>query len=138
MKRYSALVLILSLTVLMFSYCKSSKKAQAAKAPEPPKVAYKDGLHTVIMANCSPCHIPEKGGNKKHTITTKMLKPILTRSCAESNLIRQTKDLCLLGKISSTTAPLLSSSYGKSKVCLSNLASKEIPEFRFAGAWFVG
>ncbi|HET6539582.1 MAG TPA: hypothetical protein VN763_02235 [Saprospiraceae bacterium] len=65
MKRYSALVLILSLTVLMFSYCKSSKKAQAAKAPEPPKVAYKDGLHTVIMANCSPCHIPEKGGNKK-------------------------------------------------------------------------
>ncbi len=65
MKRYSALVLILALTVLMFSYCKSSKKAQAAKAAEPAKVAYKDGLHTVIMANCSPCHIPEKGGNKK-------------------------------------------------------------------------
>jgi len=62
MKRYSVLVLILALTVLMFSYCKTSKKAQAA---EPPKVAYKDGLHTVIMANCSPCHIPEKGGNKK-------------------------------------------------------------------------
>jgi len=138
MKRYSALVLILSLTVLMFSYCKSSKKAQAAKAPEPPKVAYKDGLHTVIMANCSPCHIPEKGGNKKAYNNYENAKADIDEILRRIQLIRQTKDLCLLGKISSTTAPLLFSSYGKSKVCLSNLASKEIPEFRFAGAWFVG
>ena len=62
MKRYSVLILFLALSVLMFSYCKSSKKATAA---QPPKLAYKDGLHTVIMANCSPCHIPEKGGTKK-------------------------------------------------------------------------
>ena len=65
MKRYTVLVLFLALTVLMFSYCKSSRKATAAKQAEPAKLAYKDGLHTVIMANCSPCHIPEKGGTKK-------------------------------------------------------------------------
>ena len=65
MKRYPVLVILLALTAFVFSYCKSSKKAQAAKPAEPAKVAYQNGLHTVIMANCSPCHIPEKGGNKK-------------------------------------------------------------------------
>jgi nitrate/TMAO reductase-like tetraheme cytochrome c subunit len=62
MKRYSVLVILLTLTAFVFSYCHSSKEATAAA---PPKVAYQNGLHTVIMANCSPCHIPEKGGNKK-------------------------------------------------------------------------
>ena len=65
MKRYSVLVVLLALTAFLFSYCKSSKKAQAAKQAEPAKLAYQNGLHTVIMANCSPCHIPEKGGTKK-------------------------------------------------------------------------
>ncbi len=65
MKRYPVLVILLALTAFVFSYCKSSKKAQASKPPEPAKVAYQDGLQTVIMANCSPCHIPAKGGNKK-------------------------------------------------------------------------
>ena len=138
MKRYSALVLILSLTVLMFSYCKSSKKAQAAKAPSLLRSPIKMDYIRLLWQTAVPAIFLKRAATKKHTITTKMLKPILTRSCAESSLIPQTKDLCLLGKISSTTAPLLSSSYGKSKVCLSNLASKEISEFRFAGAWFVG
>ena len=65
MKRYSVLVLLLALTAFLFSYCKSSKKATAAKQAEPAKLAYQNGVHTVIMANCSPCHIPEKGGTKK-------------------------------------------------------------------------
>ena len=65
MKRFSVLVLLLALTAFVFSYCKTSKKATATMPAEPAKVAYQNGMHTVIMANCSPCHIPEKGGNKK-------------------------------------------------------------------------
>lgn len=65
MKRYPVLIVFLALTVFVFSYCKTSKKAMASKPAEPAKLAYKNGLHTVIMANCSPCHIPEKGGTKK-------------------------------------------------------------------------
>jgi len=65
MKRYSVLLILLAVTVFVFSYCKSSKKAMAAAKAEPAKLVYQNGLQTVIMANCSPCHIPEKGGKKK-------------------------------------------------------------------------
>ena len=30
-----------------------------------PKLTYENNLQIVIMANCVPCHIPAKGGNKK-------------------------------------------------------------------------
>lgn len=65
MKRYSVLLILLATTVFVFSYCKSSKKAMATAKAEPTKLVYQNGLQTVIMANCSPCHIPEKGGRKK-------------------------------------------------------------------------
>ena len=45
---------------LGLTYCSSSKKA--AKTP---KTTYTANLSTVIASNCSPCHIPAKGGNKK-------------------------------------------------------------------------
>jgi len=50
---------LVSLT-LVLSYCSASKKA--AKAP---KTAYATGVQPLILANCSPCHIPAKNGNKK-------------------------------------------------------------------------
>ena len=31
----------------------------------PPKLVYENGLQTLIASNCSPCHIPAKGGRKK-------------------------------------------------------------------------
>jgi hypothetical protein len=61
MKRYLACMAILSIVVL-FSNCHSSKKAQAAVTP---KLSYETSVQTLIVANCSPCHIPAKGGNKK-------------------------------------------------------------------------
>ncbi len=58
---------ILSLTaiataVLVFSNCSSSKKAAAAV---PVKYNYETNVQSVIAANCAPCHIPSKGGNKR-------------------------------------------------------------------------
>ena len=63
MKKFPVLIL-LAITVFIFSYCSSSKKAAAAKM-EVPKTSFANGVQTVIVGNCSPCHIPEKGGRKK-------------------------------------------------------------------------
>ncbi len=53
---------VLGTAVLFFSNCGTSKKA--ASAP-PPKLTYETNLQAVIQANCTPCHIPAKGGNKR-------------------------------------------------------------------------
>ena len=63
MKKYF-LAFLLAGTSLVFSYCSGSKKAASAKA-ETPKLAYENSIQTLIVGNCSPCHIPEKGGKKK-------------------------------------------------------------------------
>lgn len=63
MRRYYVLLLLVAASIL-FAYCNSSKKAMASKA-EPAKVSYENNVQTVIVGNCSPCHIPEKGGRKK-------------------------------------------------------------------------
>ena len=57
MKKYYVLIAI-SLTSILLTYCHGSKKAMASKT------TFTGSLQTVIMANCSPCHIPAKGGNK--------------------------------------------------------------------------
>ncbi len=64
MKSFSVLVLLVAI-VFVFSYCNSSKKATASAKMEAPKVSFENSLQTVIVGNCSPCHIPEKGGKKK-------------------------------------------------------------------------
>ncbi len=51
---------LLSGTVLFLSNCSASKKAAA-----PRKLTYSADMHSLIEQNCSPCHIPAKGGNKK-------------------------------------------------------------------------
>lgn len=42
--------------------CNSTKKAVA---PPPPKMTFEANVKPLIMANCAPCHIPDKGGRKK-------------------------------------------------------------------------
>ncbi len=44
--------------VLLLSNCGTAKKAVA------PKMNYTTNIQPLVMANCSPCHIPAKGGNK--------------------------------------------------------------------------
>ena len=46
--------------ILTLSNCHSSKKAMASA----PAVSYDNGVQAIISANCAPCHIPSKGGNK--------------------------------------------------------------------------
>ena len=51
----------LAIVSLTISYCSASKKA--AKAPV--KLNYETDVKAVVEANCSPCHIPSKGGKKQ-------------------------------------------------------------------------
>jgi cytochrome c553 len=60
MKKYFILITI-AICGHLLSQCHSSKKAMAAV----PKLTYANDLQTTILGNCSPCHIPAKGGNKK-------------------------------------------------------------------------
>lgn len=65
MKKYFILTAC-AIAALVFSYCSGSKKAKAsATPPAPAKLVYENNIQTLIVGNCSPCHIPAKGGNKK-------------------------------------------------------------------------
>ena len=61
MKTLCFLVLTLFVSGFILSNCSSAKKA----ASDIPKFTYESHLQPVIAGNCSPCHIPSKGGNKK-------------------------------------------------------------------------
>lgn len=54
---FVALTLI---TISVFSFCTSTKKAAVAVAP----LTYERNVEQLVTTNCSPCHIPAKGGNK--------------------------------------------------------------------------
>jgi hypothetical protein len=49
-------------TVVLLSNCSSTKKVATVPAP---KSNYETNVQTVIMANCTPCHIPANGGRKR-------------------------------------------------------------------------
>lgn len=53
---------VLAIAIFIFSNCHGPKKL--AVVP-PPKMTYATNIDTLIAANCTPCHIPAKGGNKK-------------------------------------------------------------------------
>jgi hypothetical protein len=59
MKKF-LLVMGIASAVLIFSNCSSTKKVAAV-----PKATYANDVSAVIMKDCTPCHIPSKGGNKK-------------------------------------------------------------------------
>lgn len=50
----------LAIAGLILSNCHTARKTAVT-----PKQTYESGISTVIAANCSPCHFPSKGGNKK-------------------------------------------------------------------------
>ncbi len=52
--------LLISCLVVSFANCSASKKAIA---PTPP-INYEANVEQLLVANCSPCHFPSKGGNK--------------------------------------------------------------------------
>lgn len=57
-------IIILSsviLSIFFFSRCHSAKKATGSVV----KYTYENNIQTLVGANCSPCHFPAKGGNKK-------------------------------------------------------------------------
>lgn len=60
MKRYYVPLLLLA-TAVIFSYCSGSKKASKSTS----RVVYDHNVQALISQNCSPCHIPEKGGRVK-------------------------------------------------------------------------
>ena len=51
-----------SVAGIVFVNCNNSKKAMATPVV---KMNYENNVQTVIVANCTPCHIPAKGGNKR-------------------------------------------------------------------------
>ena len=61
MKKISLVFSLIAVSIVL-SYCSSSKKAAKKEIP---KTTYAVNMETVISANCAPCHIPAKGGNKK-------------------------------------------------------------------------
>ena len=70
----SILFLVLALGIV-FQYCSSPKKVQAAAAPPVAKVTYASNVQPVIQSNCSPCHIPPQG----------RAKPLNTYDAAKAN-----------------------------------------------------
>jgi cytochrome c553 len=55
-------VSVMALAVLVLTNCSNGKKVAAA--PVVAKTNYTTDVQTIVMAKCSPCHIPAKGGNK--------------------------------------------------------------------------
>lgn len=53
---------LITAAVFVLSNCGSTKKAVSAPVA---KLTYENDIHTLVEANCSPCHIPAKGGRKK-------------------------------------------------------------------------
>jgi hypothetical protein len=69
MKRFLIPVGVISLSVIVFAGCHTKKKATteptANAAANPPAVSYAVNMKSIVATNCTPCHIPAQGGNKK-------------------------------------------------------------------------
>jgi cytochrome c553 len=66
MKKYVIMAGVVT-GISLLANCHSAKKT-AAKTTTPSTAAavtYQTNMESVIAANCSPCHFPAKGGNKK-------------------------------------------------------------------------
>ena len=52
--------------VILLSNCHTAKKAaKTTTAPTVAAVTYHANIQSLVADNCSPCHFPAKGGNKK-------------------------------------------------------------------------
>jgi hypothetical protein len=61
MKKLS-LIAIMATVAFIFYNCSNAKKVTTTAPPAP---TYESNVKTVVMANCSPCHVPSKGGKLK-------------------------------------------------------------------------
>lgn len=61
MKKYFILG-SLSATILIFANCSNTKKIATLPAPA---TTFETNMQTLIVANCSPCHIPGNGGRMR-------------------------------------------------------------------------
>jgi mono/diheme cytochrome c family protein len=59
MRKLSVFLLLAAACIL--TYCTSSKKAQRNAVAATPKVTFAADVQPLIVGNCSPCHIPNKG-----------------------------------------------------------------------------
>ena len=59
MRKYVILIGLVG-TVTFLSNCHGTKKATASV----PKTTYETDIQPLVMANCSPCHIPPKGNKE--------------------------------------------------------------------------
>ena len=62
MKKYFTLAAII-IAVILLSNCHSAKKA--ATKTMAPALTYEANMQSLVSTNCSPCHFPAKGVNKK-------------------------------------------------------------------------
>jgi len=70
MRKFLALASITAI-VFIFSNCHGTKKV--AEVPVA-KTSYEADVQSIVVANCSPCHIPSKGGRMKPLDTYDALK----------------------------------------------------------------
>ena len=66
MKKYFVTTAVI-LAVLFLANCHTAKKtaSKTTAIPVAPAVTYQSNIQSLVANNCSPCHIPSKGGNKK-------------------------------------------------------------------------
>jgi mono/diheme cytochrome c family protein len=53
---------------VLLAYCCGPKQTAATPAAAKvvvPKSTYESNVSAVVLASCSPCHVPSKGGNKR-------------------------------------------------------------------------
>lgn len=62
MKKLSV-VLLLVTTMFVLQFCSSTKKAAIVEVP---KITYAANIQPLVVANCSPCHIPPRGNKKPY------------------------------------------------------------------------
>jgi hypothetical protein len=62
MKTILTFLFFVSLAVIL-PFCNPSKKTASTTVPV--KTSFEGNVQTIVMNNCSPCHIPAKGGNKR-------------------------------------------------------------------------
>src|SRR2546423_1002373 len=71
MKKFFVLTAFFAI-VFILSNCSSSKKSTSSSNVH--KATYAADVQSIITTNCTPCHFPSKGGNKKPLDTYESVK----------------------------------------------------------------
>ena len=60
----SLLISALLLSLLLLTFCTSSKKIVSTPVAELPDIRYQKDIMPIMQAHCTPCHFPERGRKK--------------------------------------------------------------------------